>query len=331
MDKDNNVIEILKKGFQSSIQGNYRYNYFGQGIPPSGPMDEYSHHMGNILVGNNPEAPSIELTLIGDKIRFLKETIFAVTGVFENAKLNNKIISAWRTYRVIEGDVLELGFAKNGCRGYLSIVGGFNVPTVLESTSTYVRGSIGGYRGRFLAKGDILQDNQFLIDSLIQLENLMVTKEAIYYPGKENILYITLGPQMDLVKEESILEFFNSEWIVSMKMDRVGIRFTGPQLFFKNRIKDPSEGKDLSNIIDDGIPIGGMQIPSGKEIICMARDGVSAGGFVKIGTVVTVSLDTLGQLVPGKKIRFEEISPKEAREKLVRKRARRSVNYIRKI
>jgi len=114
-------------------------------------------------------------------------------------------------------------------------------------------------------------------------------------------------------------------------MDRVGVRFTGPQIFFKDRIKDPNEGKDLSNIIDDGIPIGGMQIPSGKEIICMARDGVSAGGFVKIGTVVTLSLNTLGQLVPNKKIKFKEVTLEEAREKLAQKRAMCSEKYIKKI
>ena len=62
------VIEILKKGLQTSVQGNYRYGYFGQGIPPSGPMDEYSHHIGNVLVGNKPDAASLEITMVGDKL-----------------------------------------------------------------------------------------------------------------------------------------------------------------------------------------------------------------------------------------------------------------------
>jgi len=323
------VIEILKKGLQTSVQGNYRYGYFGQGIPPSGPMDEYSHHIGNVLVGNKPDAASLEITMVGDRIKFLSDTVFAITGANFSAKLNKQPIKCWRTYRVKAGDILDLGFSTNGCRGYLSIAGGFNVPVVMGSTSTYAPGLVGGHKGRYLIEGDILESGESAVP-LEQLEGLAVADEAIYKPESERTLYITLGPQADLYKDESVKEFFDIEWEVSPILNRTGVRLTGTQLYFKDRIKDPDEGKDLSNIIDDGIPVGGMQTPSGKEIICMAKDVVTAGGFAKIGTVVTYSMNTVGQLRPGDKVKFKEISLEEAKEKLMERRAKYSKEYITK-
>ncbi|MPN18137.1 KipI antagonist [bioreactor metagenome] len=140
----------------------------------------------------------------------------------------------------------------------------------------------------------------------------MFEKGKELFPGNESVLYITEGPQFDCYAEDSITEFFETEWITSDKINRTGVRFNAITLRFKDRVKDPDEGKDMSNIIDDGIPIGGMQTPSGKEIICMAKDCVSAGGFTKIGVVVKASLDTLGQLSPGRKVKFKLISQEDA-------------------
>jgi len=305
------VLEILKPGIQASIQGSYRYGYFGQGIPPSGPMDEFSHHMGNILVGNKPDAPSIEYALAGGKVKFLKNTVFAHAGAEFSAKLNEQPVEAWKTYEAKAGDVLDLGYAKQGCRGYLSIAGGFNVPVVLGSTSTYVPGSVGGHRGRYLIVGDVLSDDDS-VSNLAPLKGRVFLKGKDVFPGNESIIYITEGPQFDHFTEDSIEEFLAADWTTSDKINRTGLRFESITLRFKERVKDPDESKHLSNIIDDGIPVGGMQTPSGKEIICMARDCVSAGGYTKIGVAVKAALDTLGQLTPGKKIRFKLISLEDA-------------------
>lgn len=306
-----NVLEIIKPGLQASIQGDYRYGFLGQGIPPSGPMDEFSHHIGNLIVGNKLDAPSIEYALVGGKIKFLKDTVIALTGSEYTAKLNGNKVEFWKAFRVTNGDILDIGFAINGCRGYLSVASGFNVPVALGSTSTYVSGFIGGYRGRYLIEGDILSDNSIDKD----LNELVGRSFADYeklFPGNENVVYITKGPQYDHYTDESIAEFFGREWETSDKINRIGVRFEGLDLKYKDRVKDPDEGKNMSNIIDDGIPMGGMQTPGGKEMICMAKDVVSAGGFTKIGVVVTASLDTLGQLAPGKKVKFVLISPEEA-------------------
>ncbi len=305
------VLEVIKAGIHASIQGNYRYGYFGQGIPPSGPMDEFSHHLGNILVGNKPEAPSLEFALYGGRLKFVKNTVFALAGAEFSAKLSGEPLVSWQTYPAKAGDILDLGYAQNGCRGYLSIAGGFNVPLVLGSTSTYPPGSIGGYRGRFLIAGDVLADDDSVADYAL-LENRVFRQGKELFPGNESCIYIMEGPQFDHYEEDSIAEFLEADWITSDKINRVGVRFDGITLRFKEREKDPDEAKHLSNIIDDGIPIGGMQTPSGKEIICMAKDCVSAGGYTKIGVAVKASLDTLGQLAPGRKIKFKLVTLDEA-------------------
>src|SRR6185503_18054383 len=54
------------------------------------------------------------------------------------------------------GDELKVGRAQTGCRCWLAISGGIDVPVVLGSRSTDLRASFGGIEGRALRDGDVL-------------------------------------------------------------------------------------------------------------------------------------------------------------------------------
>jgi biotin-dependent carboxylase-like uncharacterized protein len=307
---------VVEPGIFTTIQDLGRKGYFASGIPPSGAMDRFAVRMGNLLVKNPIDEAGIEMTAIGVKARVLKETVIALTGAEFSAKLNGDSLPLWQTVYLKEGDFLSIEKPRKGWRGYLCVAGGMDLPPVLGSKSTYTLGGLGGIRGRALKKGDLLPAgiSRFPLDSL---KGRRVKESVLPEAGSERELRVILGPQDDHVKEESIDVFLNTPYQVSIRSNRVGYRFEGPQLYFKERPESRDAGLDPSNIVDDGNAIGAIQIPAGKEPICLGVDGVTMGGYVKIACLITADMDRMAQLKPKDLARFRSVTVEEARSILL--------------
>ena len=305
------VFEVIEPGVFTTIQDLGRKGYFASGIPPSGAMDRFALRMGNFLVKNPIEEAGIEMTAIGMKVWVLKETVIALTGAQFSAKLNGNAILLWQTIYLKEGDLLSIEKLNWGWRGYLCVAGGIDVPTVLGSKSTYTLGGLGGIRGRILKKGDLIPAG-IPSSSLDTLKGRKMKESVLPEAGSERELRVILGPQDDHVKEESIEVFLNTPYQVSIRSNRVGYRFEGPPLFFKERPESRDAGLDPSNIVDDGNAIGAIQIPAGKEPICLGPDGVTMGGYVKIACLIASDMDRMAQLKPKDLVRFKSVTVEEA-------------------
>lgn len=310
------VLEVVEPGIFTTIQDLGRKGYFASGIPPSGAMDRFALRMGNLLVKNPIDEAGIEMTAIGMKARVLKETVIALAGAQFSAKLNGNTIPLWQTIYLKEGDLLSIEKPRSGWRGYLCIAGGMDVPPVLGSKSTYTLGGLGGIRGRTLKKGDLIPAG-IPRSSLDTLKGRKVKESVLPEAGSEKELRVVLGPQDDHVKGESIEVFLNTPYQVSNRSNRVGYRFEGPQLFFKERPESRDAGLDPSNIVDDGNAIGAIQIPAGKEPICLGVDGVTMGGYVKIACLITADMNRMAQLKPKDLVRFKSVTVDEARSILL--------------
>jgi biotin-dependent carboxylase-like uncharacterized protein len=310
------VLEVVEPGIFTTIQDLGRKGYFASGIPPSGAMDRFALRMGNLLVKNPIDEAGIEMTAIGMKARVLKETVIALAGAQFSAKLNGNTIPLWQTIYLKEGDLLSIEKPRSGWRGYLCIAGGMDVPPVLGSKSTYTLGGLGGIRGRTLKKGDLIPAG-IPRSSLDTLKGRKVKESVLPEAGSEKELRVVLGPQDDHVKGESIEVFLNTPYQVSIRSNRVGYRFEGPQLFFKERPESRDAGLDPSNIVDDGNAIGAIQIPAGKEPICLGVDGVTMGGYVKIACLITADMNWMAQLKPKDLVRFKSVTVDEARSILL--------------
>jgi len=302
------ALEVVEPGFLSTVQDLGRRGYFAAGIPPSGAFDRFALRVGNLLVGNPPGEAGIEMTLMGGRFRVLRDTVIAVTGADMDATLDGAPLPRWEAAAARTGSELGFGVAQAGCRTYLCLAGGVDVPSVLGSKSTYLIGKIGGVRGRPLRGGDRLDappgaratPGRRLTPSLI----------PSYGPAVE--LRVILGPQEDHVTEESVRTFLTAPYKVSSKADRVGYRFEGPEFRFRERAKAVEAGSDPSNIVDDGNAIGAMQIPGGKETICMGPDGVSMGGYVKIACLIAADMDRMAQARTWDTVHFRAVTHAEA-------------------
>lgn len=296
-------ILIVNPGLYTTVQDRGRWGYQEFGMPVTGAMDDYSLRVANILVGNDEYEAVMETTLNGPEIQFNINAVFAITGANMLPKVNGYSVPMWRSIRVYKGDTLSFEMTREGARAYIAFAGGMNIPAVMGSCSTFVRGGIGGYEGRKLKADDEI-DLRKSAAPLQDLANRAIPYE--YIPTYDNYCTIrtVLGPQDDCFTDESIDKFFNSVYEVTNEADRMGYRLSGPVL----------EHKAGADIISDGINLGSIQIPGHGMPIVMMADRQTTGGYTKIATVISSDMPLMAQLKPGDKVKFEKIDVHAAHE-----------------
>jgi biotin-dependent carboxylase-like uncharacterized protein len=288
------VLSVLAPGGYTTIQDQGRSGYQRMGIPVCGALDAFACHTANLLVANPLNAAVMEITVMGPRLEILAEADLAVAGAEMGMTLNDQSLDAWRSFSVKPGDILDIQQVKSGCRAYLAVNGGIDVPGVMGSRSTYVGGNIGGYRGRLLKAGDVIQAGPA---ARLRGARVMPADLIPPYPA-EIVIRAIPGPQDDFFKE-GLDTIFKSDYMVSTKADRMGYRLQGPKI----RIR---EGMPKSIISEPTMP-GGVQIPPDEQpIILMVEQTV--GGYTKIVTVISVDLPKVAQATPGDSIRFEKVS-----------------------
>ena len=289
---------VISPGLFSTVQDEGRFGYMNTGFSPNGAMDSYSMRLANILAGNAPSDGVIEMTMLGITVRFECDTVIAVTGADMQPKLNGRPIEMYSSEAVHAGDVLSMGMAENGMRAYLAVAGGFDLPLVMGSMSTNLKCCLGGFKGRGLKAGDEIPLRRSTDISIVGKRKIEAENK---YPEAVTVRVI-LGPQEDYFTKKGIDTFLSSEYTVSEKSDRMGVRLEG----------EKAENKNGVDIISDGIVTGSVQIPASGMPIIMMADRQTTGGYAKIATVISVDLKKIAQARPGSRIRFEKVSEKTA-------------------
>lgn len=296
-------IKIINGGLLSSVQDAGRYSYQQFGMPVSGAMDTYSLQLANWLVGNNRFEACIETSYLGPEIEFLSETLIGITGAHVVPQINGEFIETNSTISVKKGDILIMGAVKKGMRTYISFCGGINVPEVMGSKSTYLRGKIGGFKGRRIA-----EDDQLSIGEKRELNFRTTPPNLLYSYPDMNVIRFIVGPEINRFEFEGITTFLNSVYKVGHQSDRMGYRLSGPKIKHK-------KGAD---IISSGMTLGSVQVPGHGEPIIMMADHQTVGGYTKIANIISVDIPIMAQLKVGDQIQFKEIQLKEAQNLLIK-------------
>lgn len=304
------MIKVLNPGLYTTIQDAGRIGYYEIGLPPSGALDKYSYRLSNLLVGNEPDDAVLEITYMGPELEFLSDALIAITGGEIPPKINGKTFSMYETISVNAGDILSFDYLKSGARVYLSVSGGFDVPKVMGSRSTYTRSAIGGVEGRTLKANDILHFGDSKREHVKEGTKLPATFIPAFSDYYE--LRMVEGLYSHRIKQESIDLFYKTVWTVTPEANRVGYRLQGERLEFIDRKQPYGAGSNLSNVVDTGYPIGSIQIPDGVEPIILLDDAVTSGGYATIGTVISSDLNILAQAKTHDKIKFISVTMEEA-------------------
>jgi len=299
------VFQVLEPGILTTVQDLGRYGFGQWGVPLSGAADPFSFRVGNLLVGNREEEASLEITVMGLRLKALRDAVIAVTGGDLGATLNGESLEMWRTHVVVEGDILAFKGVRSGCRAYLAVQGGIDAPLVMGSRSTYLSGKFGGFEGRALRTGDVLCSQ----DVPPSLDRLGRRFPGDWIPrfGKGSCIRVVRGPQDHHFTDRGLETFQSSAYQVTPQCDRVGIRLEGPGIEKRSDVEE--------SIISEGLLPGAIQVPGdGRPMIVLGE--IVTGGYTKIATVISIDLSKVGQLKPGDLVRFEPTSVEEAQDAL---------------
>lgn len=298
-------------GLYTTVQDLGRPGQYAIGMPPSGAMDQYSHRVANILVGNPEGAATLEATYVGPQLEFTDDRLIAVTGAQAPVTLNGEPARAWQTLRVRAGDVLGFSMITSGARLYIAVSGGIGVAEYLGSRSTYMLTGLGGFEGRKLAKGDrvpLAAEQQAVAPS----PGSVVAEEL--RPGFPDPAPVrtVIGLCSYRLTEDAVRSFTDVPWKVTKDADRVGYRMRGGTLDFVEREQPHGAGSDPANVVDLGYPVGSIQVPGGDEPIVLLNDAVTGGGYATIGTVISVDRDRIAQTKTGDQVTFVPVQLESA-------------------
>ncbi|SLK34898.1 Urea amidolyase [Mycobacteroides abscessus subsp. abscessus] len=317
------TITVLSSGMLSSIQDLGRHGFQKYGVIVSGAMDTYSLRIGNLLVGNKEGEAGLEITLLGPTLLFENDMLIAITGGDLSPEIEGKIVPLWRPVLVKKGSVLKFGKIKSGCRAYLSVAGGFTLPEMLNSKSTYIRARIGGYKGRALKAGDRIEVNavSHLSKKLIKklqrrkASNAFITTnwfvdfhKTITFSNEYRIRVLA-GNHFSMCSTNSQLDFFTGKYTVTPQSDRMGYRITGPEVKLNEKCE----------LLSEAVTVGTIQLPPDGNPIILVADRQTTGGYPKIAQVVSADLSLIAQMKPGEKICFQETTLQEAEYLLLKK------------
>jgi antagonist of KipI len=306
-----NTFEVLAPGIISTVQDLGRFGCARHGVAASGALDGFAVRVANLLVGNDEGAAVVETTLMGLRVKLLRDAVVAVTGGNLQPRTASGAVPMWRSVLLREGETLSFAGPASGLRSYLAVAGGIQVPEVMGSRSTNLSSRFGGFDGRALRKGDLLTVEPR--SDFLRVAGRAMVPEAIPVYASPWRLRVLWGPQDDHFSEEGRQTFVSASFPVSPDSDRTGIRLKGPAIARKPGLEE--------SIISEGIVSGAIQIPGdGQPIIILGE--TASGGYRKIATVISADLPLLGQITPGDEVSFEAVSMAAAIEAL-REQARR--------
>ena len=297
------LFKVNKPGLFTTVQDLGRFGFQRYGVPVSGAMDSFAFTLANYLVGNRSNDAGLEITLLGPELEFLSDSWVAITGANLSPALNGEAVACWQTLAVHNEDVLSFGQPQCGCRAYLAVKGGINVPLVMNSRSTYVRGGLGGFRGRRLRAEDIVEG--FEIGRL--KKGFCLPKELVPFYLNELEVEVVFGPQSEYFTNEGREAFLSSDYVVTVESDRMGYRLDGLRV----------ERRGSLDMVSDAISVGSVQVPESGRPIIMMRDAQTTGGYPKIGVITTSDVSLLGQVKPNDEVKFSQTSPSRAQTRLL--------------
>ncbi len=309
------MIEILSRTLLSSVQDLGREGYLHLGVGTSGAMDHVALAAGNILLGNPENSASIEIQIFPFEVRFLDDIVFALTGADANAELDGRPVPAWWTLQARKGQVLKLNLTRRGARSYLAITGGIDVPVVLGSRSTQLRGNFGGLDGRHLQRGDVLRaiprEESGNAPAPLPAAGFGVEPPEFALPlgdteavaqGVRTFVRVLPATEYDCYEAASLAAFWNKDWAITPHSDRYGYRLEGEALATKRTLEQRSHG----------IVPGVIQVPPSGQPIIQLRDAQPSGGYPKIGTVIEADIWRLAQAKLCTQLRFVQTTYEEA-------------------
>jgi len=300
----------IRAGFLTTVQDLGRVGLREFGISPGGALDPHALRVANLLVGNKEPVAGLEITFGGLRIRFADDRVIAWCGGDFEARIGSTRLASGHAALVQSGEDFSIESPAIGCRAWLAISGGIDVPVVLGSRATDLKGGFGGMNGHAIHDGEQfpLHENSDRSKSLV--ETLRAERIAPWKPPhnwsspaqREPVLRFIRGSNADHCTPEAMKTFGRAGFFVSPDSDRMGVRLDGP------RLERTSEG----DLLSEAVAPGTVQVPPNGKPILLLNDCQTIGGYPKLAHVITFDLPIAAQLRPADTVRFSEVTISDA-------------------
>ena len=314
------MITVVNPAFLSMIVDNGRFGYGHIGVAPSSGLDRFACAMARFILGNIDSAPVLEIMGNGLSLLFSEAVAFAITGARVKGTLDDVPVEPWSRTKAPKGSVLKISEVFEGCRYYIGFSGTIDVDPVMGSRSTNLECRFGGYQGRPLMKGDVLE----LREVYDPVGHISVPDERIPSMGEPHIIRVLPGPEADYFSPLSVKFLSNRNealfFKASARLNRTGIRLEGPAIQFRDEAEQ--------SIISEGILPGTIQVPpDGLPIInCVER---TIGGYARLAIIIDVDLDKLAHIKPFDRVILSVTDSEEA-ERLLQAKKDTVAFYVKK-
>ncbi len=288
------MLKIIRAGLYTSIQDGGRPGFCLSGMSHCGALDKPALQIANLLVGNDANAPALEITFGQLIVEFTTDSWFALTGADCCAQLDEQPVwTGWRL-SVKAGQRLTLKRPQYGMRSYIAVAGGINVPEVMGSCSNDLKVGIGGLDGRLLKDGDHLP----LGRAMRNFSNPRGVKQLAW----RNRIRALPGPEFREFTRESQEAFWCTPWHISPQSNRMGYRLQGQSL-----IRTPER-----ELLSHGLLPGVVQVPHNGQPVILMNDAQTTGGYPRIACIIEADMYHLAQIPLGQAVYFEQCSLEEA-------------------
>ena len=298
------LLRVESPGLLITVQDEGRWGHQRDGMVVAGAMDPFAAAVANLLVGSPRGAAVIEITLLGPALRALADVRLALCGGDLSPSRDGLPVPVWKTFTLREGEALTFGRRRSGARAYLAVAGGFQVPAILGSRATFLRACLGGFEGRALKTGDVLEG---VPQAPPPAERGLRPADIPIY-NQPAVLRVLPSPHSSAFTGEGLDTFFSSAYTVSTQSDRQGYRLSGPAV----------ARTGAADLLSEAMPWGGVQVPPDGSPILLMADRQTTGGYPLIAVVISADLSRAGQLAPGDAVRFESVTLAEAHEAALR-------------
>ena len=309
---------VRSGGFLTSVQDLGRTGFRRSGVSLSGALDAHALQVANVLVGTEENAAGLETTFGTVRLAFEDDRRVAWCGGAFSVQIGDENLAPGHVGVVAKDEELTMIAPSSGGRAWLAISGGIDVPLILGSRSTDLRGNFGGHEGRALRDGDVLSlfKERSRHCGTYELRRRFQTAAPWGAPAiwaaiaHENpVLRIVKGTDWDRFTSEGKQSLVASAFDVTPDSDRMGVRLKGPEL----------QRTESSDLLSEAVAPGTLQVPPNGQPILLLGDCQTIGGYPKIAHVITVDLPIAAQLWPGDTVRFQDVSLAEA-QALLRER-----------
>tara|TARA_R110000772_G_scaffold224341_2_gene334941 strand:+ start:1692 stop:2639 length:948 start_codon:yes stop_codon:yes gene_type:complete len=293
------TLTVVKPGLQTTLQGSPFSGHRHLGMPAAGAADCLSLALANHLVGNAAGAIAIEITLDEAKFTAGHPSAIALTGAAEYFRINEKDQPLHELLYVKPGDEIDIGPAHLGCRSYLAVTGKIDAQSLLNGQSTYLGAGLGGFQGRALKVGDIVEWTSGSAPTRTGKKTPEGLRPII---SEKYIIRVTIGPEFSALNSSSRKKLFENKYTAGSRINRMGLNLQATVL----------ETENGSQMQSAPVFPGTIQCPPDGEPFLLGPDAQTTGGYPRIAQVIRADRHLIGQIRSGSEIQFVKTSNERA-------------------